>query len=123
MRAHYVRALRAAKERGVTQQMVAAAGGLKNQNYVSKIKTAPRLGPAVEIFIRGIEGLGKPVSEFFAELEGRQPEDRERQADVSAAPVSHEPADRAFIIEAIIDTLQRGAAAPNRTPRRRRRHR
>ena len=126
IRAHYVRALRTARDRGLTQQKVAAAGGLKGQNYISKIKTAPRLGPAVELFIRAIEGLGIPVSVFFAELEGRQPPVvREHQLHYDAVspplkPTDHD-SDRTFIVNAVIETLQRGAAASVQTPRPRRR--
>jgi transcriptional regulator with XRE-family HTH domain len=129
MRAHYVRALRAARDRGVTQKRVADAGGLKGQNYISKIKSAPRLGPAVELFIRAIEGLGISPSEFFAELEGRPP----RELPPIAAPAStfgtsegdglaDAVLEKSFIVNAVIETLQRGVAAPAaKTSRRRRR--
>ena len=124
MRAHYVRLLRAAKrDREVTQKQVAAAGGLKGQNYISKIKTASRLGPAVEIFIRAIEGLGLPPSAFFAELEGQPPPVRAPQ---DASPIAHDLAvgiDRPAVIHAIIDTLQRGLQVGDRPRRRRRRSR
>jgi transcriptional regulator with XRE-family HTH domain len=128
MRAHYVRALRAARDRGVTQKRVADAGGLKGQNYISKIKSAPRLGPAVELFIRAIEGLGISPSEFFAELEGRPP----REQSPTAAPSTFGTSEgddqvdaileKSFIVNAVIETLQRGVAAPAvKTSRRRRR--
>jgi len=118
MRAHYVRALRAARERGLTQEQVAAAGGLKRQNYISKIKSAGRLGPAVELFIRAIEGLGMHPSDFFAELEGRPPVERPM---TTAAPPPASVRQTSFIVNTVIETLQRGVAAPVRSPRPRRR--
>lgn len=118
MRAHYVRAVRAAKDRGLTQEQAAATAGIK-QHYISKFKTAPNYGPAIELFIRAIEGLGISPSRFFAELEGRQPPpDDHAVPAVLDAPTR---LDRAFIVNAVIDTLQRGVAAPSRTAQRRRR--
>jgi len=130
MRAHYVRLLQAAIDRGLKQEDIAAAGGLtpKKQNYISKIKhTRMEYGPATEIFIRLIAGLGMPVSDFFAELEGRAlPARTLPGGGASAAPPSaerpiHEPPDTRAIVNAVIETLQRGVAAPARTPRPRRR--
>ena len=119
MRAHYVRALRAARERGLTQKKVAAAGGLKGQNYVSKIKSAGRLGPAVEIFIRAIEGLGMHPSDFFAELEGRPAREHPAMDAMPGAP----GLEKSFIVDTVIETLQRGVTAPAPTSQSRRRNR
>ena len=107
----------AAKKR--TQAQVAAAGGLKNQNLVSKVLRNTHLGPTVETFVRAVEGLGIPVSEFFAELEGRELRITEQPA---APPRKVGPAiGKAFIVQSLIDILQRGLAAPARPARRRRR--
>lgn len=65
IRAHYARAL---KQSTRTQVMVAEAGELR-QNAVSKMLANSRLGPSVETFVRAVEGLGMPLSEFFASLE------------------------------------------------------
>ncbi len=54
---------------GTTQQAIADRGGIAGQNTVSRLLANDKLGPSVEIFIRALEGLGKPASEFFAELE------------------------------------------------------
>jgi transcriptional regulator with XRE-family HTH domain len=106
----------AAKKR--TQAQVAAAGGLKNQNLVSKVLRNTHLGPTVETFVRAVEGLGMSVSEFFAELEGREP----RVTEQPAAPRKVGPAiGKAFIVQTLIEALQRGVAAPARPTRRRRR--
>jgi transcriptional regulator with XRE-family HTH domain len=126
MRAHYLRLLQAAIDRGLTQGQIAVAGGLmkEQQNYISKIKhTRMQYGFKAEIFIRLIAGLGIPVSDFFAELEGRSPHVREHHDKSSTAPVSEleRDLDRRVIVDAIIDTLQRGVEAPAQTSRLRRR--
>jgi transcriptional regulator with XRE-family HTH domain len=66
IRAHLA-ALHAAA--GTTQKAIADRGGIAGQNTVSRLLSNDKLGPSVEIFVRAIEGLGKPVSEFFIELE------------------------------------------------------
>ena len=128
MRAKYLRVLEAAMDRDpqLTQAKIAAAGGLPAQNsYVSKIKTT-KMEPRAENFIRLIAGLGMPVSDFFAELEGRALHVREQEGD-SGTPLSSEPLDRDLdtkaIVNAVIETLLRGVAAPARTARPRRRKR
>ena len=72
MRNHYAALLAAARARGLTQAKVAAAGGLRGQNTISKLLSNRNQGPAAEIFVKAIHGLGKTVSAFFAELEYEQ---------------------------------------------------
>lgn len=50
------------------QEEIAQAGGLY-QSAISKLESNDKLGPAVEVFIKAIEGLGMRPSQFFAELE------------------------------------------------------
>jgi transcriptional regulator with XRE-family HTH domain len=69
IRAHFAALHAEARAAGTTQQAIADRGGIAGQNTVSRLLSNDKLGPSVEIFIRAIEGLGKPVSEFFAELE------------------------------------------------------
>lgn len=119
MRAKYLDLVEAAMDRDprLTQAKIAAAGGLPAQNsYVSKIKTT-NMEPKAENFIRLIAGLGMPVSDFFAELEGRPLEVRS-EGGISSQRPDRDP-DQVAIVNAIIDTLQRGVAAPGRTSRRR----
>lgn len=69
IRAHYERAFRAARRRGLTQAKVAEAGGLKGQNVISKLLQNETKGPQVETFVKAVQGLGIPVSTFFAQIE------------------------------------------------------
>lgn len=55
-------------KRGTSQKQVATRAGL-DQGQVSKMLLNQNLGPAVETFMRMIQGLGLKPSEFFAELE------------------------------------------------------
>ena len=124
MRAQYARWLEAAEARGLTQEQIAKAGGLGEHNsYVSKMKKPSMegsLGPKAETFIRLIAGLGIPVSDFFAELEGRAPHVDASGMTPPLARLDRDQ-DRTVIINAVIETLQRGVAAPARPSRRRRR--
>jgi len=56
-----------------TQTVIADAGGL-HQSAISKLENNENLGPAVEVFLNAVEGLGLRPSEFFLQLEetGRQ---------------------------------------------------
>ena len=92
----------AAKKR--TQAQVAAAGGLKNQNLVSKVLRNTHLGPTVETFVRAVEGLG--LTSYACSRSSRE-----------VGPAIG----KAFIVQSLIDILQRGLAAPARPARRRRR--
>jgi transcriptional regulator with XRE-family HTH domain len=58
-----------AKTEGLTQAMVAEAGGLPGQNAISRLVSNHKMGPSVETFTRAVQGLGIRVSQFFAELE------------------------------------------------------
>jgi transcriptional regulator with XRE-family HTH domain len=69
IRTHYAALLTEARRAGVTQDAVARAGQLPGQNAISKLLANHNLGPSVETFIKAVRGLGKEVSEFFAELE------------------------------------------------------
>jgi len=60
------------RQRGTRNQgAIAEAGGL-HQSAISKLESNDKLGPAVETFVRAIQGLGVSVSEFFAEIEARE---------------------------------------------------
>jgi transcriptional regulator with XRE-family HTH domain len=61
---------------GATQHAVAAAGGLSGQNAISKLVANTKRGPSVETFIRAVQGLGIPLSTFFAALETPAPDPR-----------------------------------------------
>jgi transcriptional regulator with XRE-family HTH domain len=91
IRAHYERAFRAARRRGLTQAKVAEAGGLKGQNVVSKLLANESKGPQVETFVKAVHGLGMPVSLFFAQLE--QPHEEHAIEAALAAVRQHAPAD------------------------------
>jgi transcriptional regulator with XRE-family HTH domain len=69
IRAHYAALHTQARAAGLTQKAIADRGGIAGQNTVSRLISNDNLGPSVEIFVRAIEGLGKPVSAFFLELE------------------------------------------------------
>src|SRR5262245_7640296 len=71
IRDRYIVLLHAAKRAGIRQEDIAARGGLHGQNAISKLVANDNLGPSVETFVRAVEGLGKPVSIFFAELEAQ----------------------------------------------------
>jgi hypothetical protein len=58
---------------GATQAMVAAQGGLAGQNALSRILSNEKGGPTVEIFVRGLIGLGVKPSDFFRAIEDRLP--------------------------------------------------
>jgi transcriptional regulator with XRE-family HTH domain len=66
IRAAFVRA------RGRRKQAVIAKAGGLHQSAISKLESNDNLGPAVEIFIKAVEGLGLTPSAFFAELERSQ---------------------------------------------------
>src|SRR6185369_4606710 len=52
----------------LTQVMVAAKGKLP-QSAISKLESNDKLGPAVEVLLRAIAGLGVSVSGFFLHVE------------------------------------------------------
>lgn len=51
-----------------TQGDIATAGGL-HQSSISKLESNDKLGPAVEVFVKAVEGLGVKPSVFFAAIE------------------------------------------------------
>src|SRR5262245_49990939 len=71
IRAELERAYAEAKRRGLTQKHIAARGGLKGQNAVSKVLSNEKRGPTVEVFTKVVEGFGFSLSEFFTHLERR----------------------------------------------------
>lgn len=93
IRAHLAALHAQAQSAGVTQKAIAQRGGIAGQNTVSRVLSNENLGPSVEIFVRALEGLGKSVSEFFAELEQQQ------------SPLAGEPA--AAADRAMTDRVQR----------------
>lgn len=61
------KAFRAARvARGLKQNQIPGS----KQGMVSKLETNHNLGPAVGTFVKAVEGLGIPVSSFFAQIEG-----------------------------------------------------
>jgi transcriptional regulator with XRE-family HTH domain len=64
---------------GRSQATIGKAGGLR-QNAISKIETNDKLGPAVETFINAVQGLGIPVSAFFAQVEQQTASKETRKA-------------------------------------------
>lgn len=84
IRTHYTAHLVAARKAGQTQQMIARAGGLR-QNAISKLQRNHHQGPTVETFLKAVQGLGVPLSTFFEELEspGRSDADRSLPATPS----------------------------------------
>src|SRR4029077_3717416 len=99
IRAHYARLHALARAAGTTQKSVAARGGLAGQNSVSRLLANQNLGPSVEIFVRAVEGLGKPLSQFFIEVE--------QGAGATLPPASFDASvmDRLDRIERALDTL------------------
>lgn len=63
------------------QQDVARAAGLY-QSHISKLEANDKLGPAVEVFVKAVEGLGMPVSQFFAQIE------RQTKTDLPSSAVA-----------------------------------
>lgn len=60
------------KTRGTrSQAAIAKQAGLR-QNAISKLENNSNLGPAVEIFLNAVEGLGLTLSDFFLQLERSQ---------------------------------------------------
>jgi transcriptional regulator with XRE-family HTH domain len=51
------------------QDEIATASGL-HQSAISKLESNDNLGPAVETFVKAIQGLGMSPSAFFARIEG-----------------------------------------------------
>jgi transcriptional regulator with XRE-family HTH domain len=82
IRAHYERLFRAAKERGETQETIAARAGLR-QNQISRLFAIDEYGPQTENFIKAIEGLGMTASEFFLQIERQTDSDLPARANVS----------------------------------------
>jgi transcriptional regulator with XRE-family HTH domain len=68
IRTHYTAHLAAARKAGQTQQMIARAGGLR-QNAISKLQRNHNQGPSVETFVKAVHGLGLTLADFFGELE------------------------------------------------------
>lgn len=64
IRAAFIRARGARK-----QDEIATAGGL-HQSAISKLEANDNRGPAVETFVKAIQGLGMSPSAFFARIEG-----------------------------------------------------
>lgn len=103
IREHYERALHQSTR---NQVMVAEAGELQ-QSAVSKLLANSRLGPSVETFVRAVEGLGMPLSEFFASLE-------RRELPAPRSPSSPDDQRALEIGRAILKAIQ----SPPRRPRR-----
>jgi hypothetical protein len=61
------------KAHGAKQETVATHGGLAGQNAISRILDNKKNGPSVEIFVRGLIGMGVKPSVFFAAIEDQLP--------------------------------------------------
>jgi transcriptional regulator with XRE-family HTH domain len=66
IRKHYAALLKAAD---CTQEEVAARGGIKGQNTISRMLRNTRRGPTMETLTKAVEGLGLSLVEFFAGIE------------------------------------------------------
>jgi len=92
IRAHYDALWTAARDgHGLTQERIAAAGGLSGQNALSRLLANTKRGPSVETFIRAIEGLGLRQSEFFAALETTPASPTTRRPDGGTTPAVSDP--------------------------------
>jgi hypothetical protein len=54
--------------KGLTQKMVVSQGG-PSQSVLSRMINNHNAGPSVDSFVQAVQGLGMPISQFFAELE------------------------------------------------------
>jgi transcriptional regulator with XRE-family HTH domain len=72
LRAHYERLFQQKRRSGDTQQSIANRGGIRQNDISRLLSQTDGLGPRVETFTKAIEGLGVPVSQFFAEIEKLQ---------------------------------------------------
>ena len=120
IREHYRREFDAAKkQRRLTQKQVAEAGGLSGQNVISKLLQNENQGPAAEIVVNAIEGLGLSVSEFFARLErrarGEQGDDIVLQGSFAKKTALQARPGKAFILATIVEALER-AQEPSHAP-------
>jgi len=97
IREHYKRELAAAKHRGLDQTKIARAGGCKQPDISRLIKNKNK-GPAAEILIQAIEGLGLPVSEFFKRVEAGEA--------AGAATVPRSVGGKALVVQTLIETFQ-----------------
>jgi transcriptional regulator with XRE-family HTH domain len=66
IRKHYAALLR---EADCTQEEVAARGGIKGQNTISRMLRNTRRGPTIETLTKAVAGLGLSLVEFFAGIE------------------------------------------------------
>jgi transcriptional regulator with XRE-family HTH domain len=60
------------RRRGKRAQGAIARSAHLHQSAISKLENNDNLGPAVEIFLNAIDGLGVSVADFFDELERSQ---------------------------------------------------
>lgn len=60
------------RQRGAKSQAQVAHEADLHQSAISKLENNDNLGPAVEVFLNAIDGLGLPASKFFADLERSQ---------------------------------------------------
>jgi transcriptional regulator with XRE-family HTH domain len=63
-----------------TQTAIAKECGLR-PNAISKLEANLKQGPTAETFIQALEGLGRPVSEFFLQIEQAQRSDSPGQKE------------------------------------------
>lgn len=83
------------------QDEIAKAGGLY-QSHISKLESNDKLGPAVEVFVKAIEGLGMRPSQFFAELERSQNPALKGQGGTGQNPPSIEVGAHGDLVSAVV---------------------
>jgi hypothetical protein len=112
IRMHYAALLAAAQKRDptVTQESVAAAGGLARQNAISKLLANNNMGPSVETFVRAVKGLGITPAAFFADLDHHDPPALSLPGP-GPDPATPEFMDRLRHVEVVLAALT-GAAVP-----------
>jgi transcriptional regulator with XRE-family HTH domain len=110
IRAHYIALHARAEAGGLTQKEIAARGGIKGQNSVSRLLANDKLGPSVETFVRAVEGLGMSMAQFFLELAHAG-----SAGTVAEAPAAGEaPAtDRLHRIERALEALSTSFSSPS----------
>lgn len=112
------------RARGTRKQAEIAKAGDVYQSDISKLESNDNLGPAVETFVKAVEGLGMTVSSFFANIEHvgrhetRSEESRTREGGPSRDhPVSATPEETLdFAVGSAIARIVQAELARQQTP-------
>lgn len=129
-----------AKERGETQHTIAQRGGVTQPDISRLLAMTGRDGPQARTLLGGIRGLGMTPLQFFAEIETRELEARQKkparspsstlqsgkplQQDATFPSTQEGPADAAPKIEhlaerfarSLVEHVKRGLAEGHRPP-------